>query len=86
MSQDDSFLFGDPEDGDTPYLTILIVHPKGVYCEAAIVDMSEEALIFEIDPILVKKGYFSEKYLDSRQFEAMGLKWYIVPHFNAAPT
>lgn len=83
MSEDmeDSIFEGDEQDSDLPYLTVLIRHPKGIYCEATIVDISETAIVFEIDEIMIKKGYFTERHLDSRYFKENSLKFFIVPHF-----
>ena len=77
---DGSFFEVEP-DSDLPYLTVLIRHPKGIYCEATVIDISETAIIFEIDDIMIKKGYFTEKHLDSRYFKENDLEFFIVPHF-----
>lgn len=81
---DEHSFFDSPEgeDPDQPYLVFLIKHPRGLYCEASIVDKSENAIIFEVDSELVGKGYFKDKYIDSRDFETWDLKWFIVPHFH----
>lgn len=82
MSDYDEGSFFDTEsDSELPYLTILIRHPKGVYCEASVVDMSDGGIIFEIDDLMIKKGYFTEKHLDSRYFRENNLEFYVVPHF-----
>jgi len=81
LSDADDSLFGGEQDTDLPYLTVLIRHPKGIYCEATVVDMSDQGIIFEVDEIMIRKGYFTERHLDSRYFAENGLKFYIVPHF-----
>jgi len=43
--------------------------------------MSDQGIIFEVDEIMIRKGYFTERHLDSRYFAENGLKFYIVPHF-----
>lgn len=84
VSVDEYSFFDPPEPGDEeqPFLTCIISHPQGLYCEASIVDKSENAVIFEVDKELVEKGYFKDTYIDSRDFEILDLKWYIVPHFH----
>lgn len=82
MSDADDGLFGEgSQDTDLPYLTVLIKHPKGIYCEATIVDMSDESIVFEIDEVMIQKGYFTERHLDSRYFKENDLVFFIVPHF-----
>lgn len=63
------------------YLGCIIKLPDGMYCQAEVIDHTENGIIFEVDPYYVQKGYFTERYLDSRYFDQLGLKYYLIPDF-----
>jgi hypothetical protein len=61
-----------------------LLMPDGLYLTVPI-DSSEYGVIFEIDKELVKIGRFTNTYLDSRDFEDLGVELVVVspaPEFD----
>ena len=53
---------------------------EGIFYFVECIDVTEDGLIFALDPELVKNGLFADPYIDSRYLDSMGLELIIVPH------
>jgi hypothetical protein len=65
---------------DSTVLACMLRDHEGTCYYVELEDSSESALIFTIDPDLVKQGIFPSTFLDSRDFERMGLELVWVLH------
>jgi hypothetical protein len=53
---------------------------ENVFYFVECIDVTEDGLIFALDPELIKSGLFSDPYIDSRYLSSMKLELIIVPH------
>lgn len=65
---------------DSTILAYVLKDNEGHVYPAECVDITDNGLIFQVDPEYVKDGTFADVTLDSRYFEEMGLVVFIVMH------